>query len=319
MIVLNKPKFWDQKEITIWSILLLPLTIVVKIYNKSKLIISKKHRFSIPIICIGNIYLGGTGKTPLAIEMYKLLKLLNKNPGFVRKYYKSFQDEHILLKKHGEVFLDKDRKIAINKLVENKKNVAILDDGFQDLSINKNLSIVCFNEKQWIGNGQIIPAGPLRENLHSLKRADYVFINGKKNLIIENKILEKNEKIKIYYTKYKALNIDDLKNIKVLAFAGIGNPDNFFDLIEYNNIKIFEKISFPDHYNYSHEKLTSLIDKAIKNKATLLTTEKDFLRISGMPQIESQWDNYKKNIKVLKIKLEIENKNEFLNEIKKMI
>ena len=65
--------------------------------------------------------------------------------------------------------------------------------------------------------------------------------------------------------------------------------------------------------------MTSLIDKAIKNKATLLTTEKDFLRISGMPQIESQWDNYKKNIKVLKIKLEIENKNEFLNEIKKMI
>ena len=314
-----KPKFWDRNKISAYSISLFPASIIFNFLSFLKRNLTKTNQSSIPIICVGNIYLGGTGKTPVCIEIFSILKILNMNPVFIRKKYDSYQDEVNLQQQIGPVYQNKKRKEAVIEAIKNKANIAILDDGFQDFSINKDLSIVCFNEKQWIGNGQIIPAGPLRENLHSLKRADYVFINGKKNLIIENKILEKNEKIKIYYTKYKALNIDDLKNIKVLAFAGIGNPDNFFDLIEYNNIKIFEKISFPDHYNYSHEKLTSLIDKAIKNEATLLTTEKDFLRISGMPQIESQWDNYKKNIKVLKIKLEIENKNEFLNEIKKMI
>ena len=192
----------------------------------------------------------------------------------------------------------------------NKFEVAILDDGFQDLSIKKDLSIVCFNEKQGIGNGLLIPAGPLRENLSALNRADFTVINGKKNINFENKILKTNKSIKIFYTKYRAKNIEEFSNKQVICFAGIGNPDNFFDLLKENKINILEKISFPDHYNYSKMELDDLIRKTKEKNAVLLTTEKDYLRINK----ESRT-----NISFLKIDVEIEKKNEFIEEIKKII
>ena len=186
----------------------------------------------------------------------------------------------------------------------------ILDDGFQDFSINKNLSIICFNEKQWVGNGFLIPSGPLREKLSALKRADYVIINGKKNIDIEKKIIKKNKLIKIYYTKYESENISEFKNKKVISFAGIGNPINFFNLLEEHKVNILEKISFPDHYKYSKKDLENLMEKSKRNNAILITTEKDYFRID---------EKYKMNIKYLKIKVEIEKEKEFIEEIKKII
>ena len=199
---------------------------------------------------------------------------------------------------------------AIKEAIQNKVNIAILDDGFQDFSINKNLSIICFNEKQWIGNGMLIPSGPLRENLSALKRADCVFINGKKNVDIENEIYSKNKEIKIFYTKHKSKYISEFKNKKVIAFAGIGNPINFFNLLKENNIDVIEEKEFPDHYNYSEKELKNLISSAKEKNAILLTTEKDYFRINK---------NYKKNINLLKIVVEIQNKDQFIEEIKKII
>ena len=305
-----KPKFWDKNQISPFSILLFPISLLVKLTNYFKRSLIKKHNCSMPVICVGNIYLGGTGKTPFCIELFSILKNLNKKTAFVRKKYDSFQDELNLLKLVGPVYENKKRINALNDAMKNNAEVAILDDGFQDFSIKKDLSIICFYEKQWIGNGFVIPAGPLREDLSALSRANCVIINGKKNISIENKILENNNKIRIFYTKYKAQNIEEFKNNKVIAFAGIGNPDNFFDLLKDNNINILENISFPDHYNYSNKELENLINKTKENNATLLTTEKDFFRIN---------ETYKKNIKYLKIIVEIENKNQFVEEIKKII
>jgi len=124
------------------------------------------------------------------------------NPVFIRKKYDSFQDEVDLQKQIGPIYQSKKRIEALKDAIQNKANVAILDDGFQDFSINKNLSIVCFNEKQWIGNGLVIPSGPLREDLSALKRANCVIINGEKNIDIETKILNKNKEVKIFYIKY---------------------------------------------------------------------------------------------------------------------
>jgi len=305
-----KPKFWDENRISPISILLLPITFLTKIIIFFRKLVTKKYGFPITVICVGNIYLGGTGKTPFCIELFSILKNLNKKTAFVKKKYNSFQDEVNLLKLIGPVYENKKRINALDEVIKNNKEVAILDDGFQDSSIKKDFSIICFNEKQWIGNGHIIPAGPLREDLSALSRADCVIINGKKNTNIENKILEKNNKIKIFYTKYKGQNIDEFKNKKIIAFAGIGNPNNFFDLLKDNNINVLQKISFPDHYNYSNKELENLINKTRENNATLLTTEKDFFRIE---------ENYKKNIKYLKIMVEMENKNQFIEEIKKII
>ena len=305
-----KPKFWDKKQISFFSILLFPITLFIKLPNFFKRIFTKNYRCSIPVICVGNIYLGGTGKTPLCIELYSMLKSLNRNPVFIRKKYESFQDEINLLKRIGPTYEGSKRIHAINDAIQNKADVAILDDGFQDFSINKNLSIVCFNEKQWIGNGLVIPSGPLREGLSALKRANCAIINGEKNTDIEKRILSHNKEIKIFYTKHKAQNIDEFKNKKVTGFAGIGNPVNFFNLLRDNNIDILEEISFPDHHNYFDKELENLINKAKENNTILLTTEKDYLRID---------DNYKKNINFLKIAVEIENRNQFIEEIKKVI
>ncbi len=233
-----KPNFWDKNRISFFSICLLPFSWLIKLFNLFKYFFTQNYKHSIPIICVGNIYLGGTGKTPLCIEIFSILKSLNMKPAFIRKKYENYQDEVNLLKQSGVVYQNKKRINALNEAIQNKINVAILDDGFQDFSVNKNLSIVCFNEKQWIGNGFVIPAGPLREDLSALKRADCVVIKGKKNNNIEEKILNKNSKIKIFYTNYKAQNIDNFKSKKVIAFAGIGNPENFFSLLKDNDINI---------------------------------------------------------------------------------
>ena len=305
-----KPKFWDKNKISLFSILLFPITLLIKLLIFFKKIFIKKYQFSIPIICVGNIYLGGTGKTPLCIELFSILKSLNKNPAFIRKKYKSLQDEVYLLKQIGSTYESEKRIDAINDAIQNKADVVILDDGFQDFSINKNLSIVCFNEKQWVGNGLQIPSGPLREKLSALKRANCVIINGEKNIGIENRIFDKNKEIKIFYTKYKPQNIDEFKNKKIIAFAGIGNPASFFNLLKNNSIDVLKEISFPDHYDYLNKELEDLINNAKENHIILLTTEKDYLRIN---------DRYRENISYLKIGVDIENKNEFIEQIKKVI
>ena len=305
-----KPKFWDKNQISFFSVLLFPVSLLIKVLSFFKRFLTKTNQSSIPIICVGNIYLGGTGKTPLCIEIFSILKNLNMNPVFVRKKYDSFQDEADLQKQVGPVYQNNKRIEAVKEALQNKANVAILDDGFQDFSINKNLSIVCFNKKQWVGNGLTIPSGPLREGLSALKRANCVVINGEKNIDIENKIFSKNKEIKIFYAKYRAQNINEFKNKKVIAFAGIGNPENFFNLLKDNKIDIVEKIKFPDHHKYSEETLENLINKAKENNTILLTTEKDYFRID---------ENYKQNINFLKIEVEIENRNQFIDEIKKVI
>ena len=305
-----KPKFWNKNQISFFPVLLFPVSLLIKVLSFFKRFLTKTNQSSIPIICVGNIYLGGTGKTPLCIEIFSILKNLNMNPVFVRKKYDSFQDEADLQKQVGPVYQNNKRIEAVKEALQNKANVAILDDGFQDFSINKNLSIVCFNKKQWVGNGLTIPSGPLREGLSALKRANCVVINGEKNRDIENKIFSKNKKIKIFYTKYRAQNINEFKNKKVIAFAGIGNPENFFNLLKDNKIDIIEEIKFPDHHKYSEKTLKNLIYKAKENNTILLTTEKDYFRIDK---------NYKQNINFLKIEVEIENRNQFIDEIKKAI
>ena len=305
-----KPKFWDRINISPFAILLIPISLIIKMLSLLRKSVTKTYKFSIPVICVGNIYLGGTGKTPLCIELFSILKSLNMDPVFIRKRYTSFQDEVELQKQKGPVYQNKKRIIAVQNAVRDGANVVILDDGFQDFSINKDLSIVCFNEKQWIGNGLTIPSGPLRESLSALKRANCVIINGEKNVRIEKKILEKNSNIKIFYTKYIPKNINEFQNKKIVAFAGIGNPENFFDLLEKNKIKTIENIRFPDHFNYSSKMLEDLSKKTKEKDAILLTTEKDYFRISS---------NYKKDINYLKILVKIQNQEKFIEEIKKII
>jgi len=267
----KKPEFWDYSGLSFWSIILYPLSLLFLFASLVIKLLKIQKKFPIPIICVGNIYVGGTGKTPLASEIFKIIKSSGKNPGFVKKGYDYLYDEIQMLEKIGKTYLNKNRKEAISSLISLKHDVAILDDGFQDFSIKKDFSIICFNSKQLIGNGFLIPSGPLRESFKSIKRADCIFINGDKNTRFENKINEINKNAKIFYSKYKIKNVENFKNKEVIAFAGIGNPSNFFDLLIENNINVKRTYSFPDHHNFSQKDFDKIIGD---NHIKIVTTEK---------------------------------------------
>ena len=151
---LNKPKFWDER-ISFLSIILYPLTLLVIFFIFLRKIFCSYEEVKIPVICVGNIYIGGTGKTPTSIYLAKELLKLKKKPALIRKYYKDHNDEYDLIEKNfNGLILNKNRLKAIKDAEYSKYNVAILDDGLQDYRIKKNLNIVCFNQKQQIGNCQ---------------------------------------------------------------------------------------------------------------------------------------------------------------------
>ena len=172
----------------------------------------------------------------------------------------------------------------------------------------KTLNIICFNTRQLIGNGLVFPAGPLRERLSSLERAQIVIINGEKNKIFEEKILNISKNIKIFYSEYLPINIEQFKNKKLFAFAGIGNPNNFFDLLSKYNLDVQKKISFPDHYEFKKKEIEQITEDAVNNNLVLITTEKDFYRVK---------DYGFKDLRYLKVDLKIEEKNKFITEVLK--
>ncbi len=303
----KKPKFWDNSRLSFWSIILYPLSLLFLFGSSLTKFLKIKNKFSIPIICVGNIYIGGTGKTPLALEIFEIIKSIGKNPAFVKKGYDYLYDEIQMLEKKGKTYSNKNRKEAINSLISDNYDVAILDDGFQDLSIEKDFSILCFNSRQLLGNGFLIPSGPLRENLNSIKRADCILINGNRNIDFENKISKINKSVKIFYSKYKIKNEENFKNKEIIAFAGIGNPENFFHLLKENNINIKKTYSFPDHYSYSENDFNKIIEN---ENIKFVTTEKDYLRMNN---------EQKQRCDFVKIELEIKNKNELINLIKNKI
>ena len=310
MIRLNKPKFWDKKKLSWISILLIPFSLITLSLIFLKKIFIRQKNFKIPIICIGNIYIGGTGKTPVAIFVAKELFNLGFKPVILRKYYKSHRDEYNMIKKSFEhLILNNSRDAGIKEAKYKGYSTVILDDGFQDYKIKKDLNIVCFNFDQLIGNGFVIPSGPLREPLNSLKDANVVIINGKKSTSFESKILKVNKNLDIYYSHYKPVNINEFKDQKLLAIAGIANPENFFKLIEENNLEIKEKIIYPDHYEFKKHEIQNIINKAKKDNLKLIMTEKDYYKLH---------DLNRSDLNYLKVKLEIYNKEKLIKRIKKI-
>lgn len=306
---LIKPNFWYSKKSLFFPILLFPLTLIVMSIVKIKKIF-KSRKFNIPIICVGNIYIGGTGKTPLAIYIAKELSKLKKKPVIVKKYYEDHHDEHSLIKKYSKnLILNLDRRAAILDAERKKFNVVILDDGFQDNKIEKDINIICFNKKQLIGNGFVIPSGPLRENLSAIKNSEIILINGGRDKEFEKRIIKFNKNALFIHSKYKLLNYNEFKNKNLLAFSGIGNPENFFELLIDNKLKIKKKIVFPDHYQFKKGELSNIIREAKKDNLQIVTTEKDFHRLK----------NFKfKAIKFAKIDIILNSKKKFFKKILKI-
>ena len=295
-----KPKFWDKKNNSFLSILLYPLSIIYYLISVIRKKISIPQKFNIPIICVGNIYIGGTGKTSAAIEIMKILNQSKKicflTKGYGRKSKKDIYlnelnisnqntidtgDEALLLNKYGDVYISNNRAKAINTIIKLGYDAIILDDGFQDYLIFKNLNILCFDSKNWIGNNNLIPSGPLREPLKAIKEANFIVIKGEKNQIIENEIKKLSPNIEIIYAENRIENNETLKNKNFIAFTGIGDPYSFFNTLLNNNIKIIKQIIYPDHFQFTEKNYKILSQEAENNKCNLITTEKDYVRINN--------------------------------------
>ena len=285
---LKKPKFWDHKKPSFFSYLLLPFSIILDLITKIK----SKPKFSnskIKTICVGNIYIGGTGKTSLAIKIKEILDKNNIKACFIKKFYPSQTDEQKLLSKNGTLFSNIKRITALNEAIAEGFEVAIFDDGLQDSSIKYDLEIVCFNNLNWIGNGLTLPSGPLRENINNLKSYENVFLNGNEEslIAIKEQIKRINPNININSGKYIPLNIGEFdKDQNYLVFSGIGNHKTFVEMLKNNKLKIVSDLEYPDHYQYSKKDLDEIIINAKKFNAHIITTEKDYLRLENLNRNE---------------------------------
>ena len=282
-----KPKFWDLSELNFFTIILLPFSIITLCVIFFKKFVNKK-KFKLNTICVGNIYLGGTGKTPLVLKIDEILKKKYKT-FIIKKDYDDQIDEQDLLRSKTKLIISKNRIAALKKIYNSKKNVAIFDDGLQEKSIYFDISIVCFNSQIGIGNGKLLPAGPLREQLSELKNYKAVFINGEKNTSLIKKIKIYNKKIKVFSGKYYLKNKNDFNpKLKYLAICGIGNPQNFFDLLGKNRINVKKNIIFPDHYSYKTSDINKISKIAYENNLKIVTTEKDYMKIKKFKNIKTK-------------------------------
>ena len=305
-----KPKFWDLKKPNLLSYLLLPFTIPIRINNVLLDLKSKKKDQRIKTICVGNIYVGGTGKTPTTIKLYQLLNQQGYEVVTANKNYKKHLDEKIILEKKTQTISSRDRQEIIDKAISMKKKILIFDDGLQDKKISYDIEFVCIDQKNWLGNGLLLPSGPLREKIKSLKKYSCVFLK-KNGEDISNKIqLIKNinPNIKIFYTHFEPLNIDQFdKSEKYLIFSGIGNPNDFKSLLIKNKLNIIDEIIYPDHYMYNESDIIRIKKHANNLGAKIITTEKDYVKISHLN---------KEDINLLEVDLIIENEKELTDFIK---
>jgi len=321
MIQLKYPKFWSSIN---WiSSLLIPFSYVYRGLGWLRGKLTKKIILPGKVICIGNITVGGAGKTQVAIWLAKMLKLQNSSFAIVTKGYKSnisqavlvegyhkaveVGDESVILKNFGPVIATKKIIHALKIIRQLSPQILIFDDGMQNPSIKKDFNILVFDSLSAIGNRRIFPAGPLREDLDAgLKKADLILMIGNQECS-DFSLLNS-----IYFTgkPYFRARIKLITNldsdIQYIAFAGIGNPEKFYSLLEENNCKIKNRISFADHHYYLESDLKKLINLANSQNCLLITTEKDYTKLN---------DYYKNLIICAKVVLELEDEQEVINLI----
>ena len=292
--MLKAPKFWYTKKDTYLSNALYPLSLIFRLGTKIRYVISKKKKANLPIICIGNIVVGGAGKTPVALKIGKMLKQGGYNPHFVSKGYggietnntliqswhspKSVGDESLLLSEVSSTWIGLNRNKSFELAKDNGADCIIMDDGFQNPTLQKDFSIIVVNSEQGFGNKRVIPSGPLRESItRGISRTNLVITIGEIKESIKSKIPKH---IPIIKGLFKINNEQKIfKGQKITAFAGIAFPEKFFNSLRNQKAKIVREISYPDHHIFDENDLLNLAEIANKNQSILVTTKKDFVRI----------------------------------------
>lgn len=289
------PKYFNSKLSL--GILFLPLSLLYWGITKLKGKFARPYRSRARVVCVGNITLGGVGKTPLTIKIVEHLLSENVRVGILSRGYGGSLSSsvpvvvdtsiHTARDVGDEVFMmaSKFKGVPVcictnrangAKILEKDVDVIVMDDGLQNYTLQKDISVVVFDGKDSIGNGFIFPAGPLRESLKSgMVKADAVVITRCKNPKLEEKV--RTFGIPVFNAKTVAKKIDVKPASEVIAFAGIGKPQKFYDSLKNSGLRIIKSFNFPDHYQYSKRDIENILDLA--GGLPVLTTMKDFVKI----------------------------------------
>jgi tetraacyldisaccharide 4'-kinase len=290
---MRAPGFW-WKEPGATAALLSPLA---KIYGSvaTRRLAQPGERIGSPVICVGNPTVGGAGKTPTAIAIARMLIAAGERPMFLTRGYGGrlagpltveaghtavqVGDEPLLLARVAPAIVAEDR-VAGARLAENKgASIIVMDDGFQNPSLVKNLSVLVIDARG-LGNGRVLPAGPLRAPLDpQLSRASAILVVGGDAPAIEAAARARG--LPIFHGKLEPDPdaVASMRLKKVLAFAGIGDPEKFFATLAAAGIDAPVRRGFPDHHRYSAAEARALVRDADKENLQLLTTEKDVARL----------------------------------------
>ena len=265
------------------------------------------QKAGLPVICLGNLTVGGAGKTPAAIAVVQLLHAAHQRPFFLSRGYggqlagpvrvnaalhraRDVGDEPLLLTRLAPTIVARDRVAGAKFAQFAGASVVVMDDGLQNASLAKDLSIIVVDGRRGIGNGHIIPAGPLRAPLGlQLDRAQAVIVVGPPDgaaAVVER---ARRQRLAIFHGRLEPDRgvIAAIGRRKALAFAGIGDPEKFFATLAAAGIDVAERAGFPDHHRYTAVEAADLIARAQAKGLILVTTEKDAMRMAGEPQLDA--------------------------------
>lgn len=290
---MRAPDFWDRSDALsrLGVAALSPLGTLYAAAVRYKARHTTPYRVRVPVICVGNISSGGTGKTPIAIAVADAVIARGRNPFFLTRGYggklkgpvvvtrshkaADVGDEPLLLSRKAATVVARDRAAGADLAVERGADVIIMDDGHQNFTLEKDLSLVVVDGPTGFGNGHVLPAGPLREPIaEGLARANAVIIAG-----------DGNPPLPAFQGTVLRAHIgpaatESWRGLRVLAFAGIGRPEKFFRSLTELGVDLVENRSFSDHHVYTSGELENLKAAARSAKAKLVTTEKDLVRLS---------------------------------------
>ncbi len=325
------PRFWYNQKNTPQKILKYTLSPLGWIYERAvekRFEMNTQVPMSKPVICVGNLTVGGNGKTPTVLSLASFFAKRNYNPHLLTKGYGGEEagpvqinrdidtaeyigDEALLLAQRAPTWVAANRPLGAQHAIDAGAEMIIMDDGFQNPIIYKDFSLVVIDGKIGFGNQYVMPAGPLRENIENgILRADAVLIIGEDRNHVET-LIKSIKDIPVFKAKLVAThNNPKVKGKKFAAFAGIGRPSKFKDTLEEYGAEITTWKEFPDHYLYKTEDLRGLLKTAAKAKTPIITTSKDFVRIPKHMQ---------KDIQVFAVELEWENQDEILDLIEHAI
>jgi tetraacyldisaccharide 4'-kinase len=295
---LEPPSWWYGKTAgdRIKATLLAPLGVLYGQGVRARFAFTKPYRSKLPVICIGNFTVGGAGKTPLALTVAEMLRELGHSPAFLtrgfggriagphtvdpaRDDFTDVGDEALLLARAAPTIVARKRPDGARAIEETGASVIIMDDGFQNPSLVKDLSLIAADTSAGIGNGLIFPAGPLRAALSFQKeRADAIVLIGDPASTAELPGLQ----CPVFHAAIAPQSETTwLQRQPVLAFCGIGRPQKFFDTLRDADATLAEERAFPDHHAYTEDNARALLDRAQSRGAQLVTTEKDHVRLNA--------------------------------------